>query len=146
MWWDLGATEEQQIRRQIGKLRRAAIHRSGYFGKTIKRWCTGLISQDAPQPPIGGTQRVLNHIARGPYYDPTYRKEVIKKHVCKRMCDNRESTWDELRGASAHRSRNAQDLMVSPHICYIICPTTCSFICTGAYWTYAGETKCHILG
>ena len=42
--WDLGAAQEQHIRRQTGKLRRAAVHRSWYFYKTVKRCCNGLIS------------------------------------------------------------------------------------------------------
>ena len=69
---DYGEAQEQHIRRQIGKLRRAAVHKSGYFYKMVKRWRTGLIAQDTPQPPIGGTQHVLNHFAG----DPTYEEDA----------------------------------------------------------------------
>ena len=48
---EYGEIQEQHIRRQIGKLRRAAVHKSGYFYKMVKRWRTGLIAQDTPQPP-----------------------------------------------------------------------------------------------
>ena len=40
-----------------------------YFYKIFKRWRTGLIAHDTPQPPIGGTQHVLNHFASDPTYD-----------------------------------------------------------------------------
>ena len=49
--------QEHHIRKQIGKLRRAAVHRSGYFYKMVKRWRTGLIAQDTPQPPIAPNRR-----------------------------------------------------------------------------------------
>ena len=81
----MGAAQEQHIRKQIRKLRCVAVHRSGYFYKPVKQWRTGLISQDAPPPPIGGTQRVLNHFAGDPDYDPTYCRELIRKHVRKHM-------------------------------------------------------------
>ena len=86
----MGTAQEQHIRRQIGKLRHAVAHRSGDFYKTVKRWHTGVISQDVPQPPIWGTQRVLNHFAGDPDYDPTYCKDLIKKHVRKGMWNTRQ--------------------------------------------------------
>ena len=58
--------QEHHIRKRIGKLRRAAVHRFGYFYKMVKRWRTRLIAQDTPQPPIGGTQHVLKRFRRKP--------------------------------------------------------------------------------
>ena len=71
---EFGEAQEHHIRKQIGKLRRPAVHRSGYFYKMVKRWRTGLIAQDTPQPPIGGTPHVMNHFAG----DPTYDKDVCQ--------------------------------------------------------------------
>ena len=84
---ELGEAQEQHIREQIGKLRGAAVHRPGYFYKIVKRWRTGLIAQDTPQPPIGGTQHVLNHHARDPTYDEDACQRLIRKHV-------RHHTWN----------------------------------------------------
>ena len=42
---EFGEAQEHH-RKPIGKLRGAAVHRSGYFYKMVKRWCTGLIAQD----------------------------------------------------------------------------------------------------
>ena len=81
---EYGEIQEQHIRRQIGKLRRAAVHRSGYFYKMVKRWRTGLIAQDTP---IGGTQYVLNHFAGDPTYDEDACRQLIRKHV-------RHCTWN----------------------------------------------------
>ena len=103
----LGAAQEQHIRRQIGKMRQAAVHRSGYFYKTIKRWRTGVISQYPPQPPVRGTQHVLNHFAGDPKYDPTYCRDLIRKHGNKWPWDTSEPTREEFRGclrAPKHKS------------------------------------------
>ena len=64
----------------------------------VKRWRTGLIAQDAPQPPIGGTQHTLNHFAGDPHYDTQYCKELIRKHVRKRKWDTHEPTWSKFQG------------------------------------------------
>ena len=42
---ELGEAQEQHIQKQIGKLRRAAVHTSRYFYKMVKQWSTGLIAQ-----------------------------------------------------------------------------------------------------
>ena len=84
---ELGEAQEQDIRKQIGKIRRALVHRSGYFYKMVKRWRTRLIAQDTPQPSIGGTHHVLNNFARDPTYDEDTCQRLIRKHV-------RHHTWN----------------------------------------------------
>ena len=96
---------------------RTAVHWSGYFYKAVKRWRTGLISQDTPQPPIGGTQRILNHFAGDPDYQPTYCRDLIRKHVHKRPWDNREPTWEEFCGClRAPKNKSARPDGVPPHL------------------------------
>ena len=87
--WELGEAQEQQIRKQIGKLRRALVHRSGYLSKMVKQWQTGLIAQDMSQPLIGGTHHVSNHFARDPSYNEDSCQRLLRKHV-------RHGTWNTL--------------------------------------------------
>ena len=92
---ELGEAQEHRIRKQIGKLRRAAVHKSGYFYKMVKRWRTGLIAQDTPQPPIGGTQHVLNHFAGDPPYDEDTCQQLIRKHVRHHTWNTSAPSYDE---------------------------------------------------
>ena len=50
----------------------------------VKRWRTGFILQETPQPPIPGTHQVLNRFAVDPDYDINVCKELIQKHILKR--------------------------------------------------------------
>ena len=83
----------------------------------VKRWRTGLFAQDAPQPPIGGTQHTLNHFAGDPHYDTQYRKELIRKHVRKRKWDTHKPTWSEFQGClRAPKNKSAGSDGVPPHL------------------------------
>ena len=114
---EYGETQEQHIRRQIGKLRRAAVHRSGYFYKMVKRWRTGLIAQDTPQPPIGGTQYVLNHFAGDPTYDEDACRRLIRKHVRHHTWNTTTPTYEEyLRCLRAPKNKSAGPDGVPPHL------------------------------
>ena len=118
----LGQKQEKHIHRQLGKIRRAVVHRSGYFFKMVKRWRTGLIAQDAPRPPIGGTQHTLNHYAGDHHYDTQYCKELIRKHVRKQKWDTQEPTWSEFQGClRAPKNKSAGPDGV-PHTCSVTCP------------------------
>ena len=94
-WREYGEAQVHQIRRQIGKLRRATVHRSGCFYKIVKRWHTGLIAQDTPQPPIGGTQRVLKHFAGDPTYDDAACQRRMRKHVRHHTWNTTTPTYEE---------------------------------------------------
>ena len=48
------------------------MHRWGSFYKIVKRWRTGLMAHELPQPPIRGTQHVLNHFAGDREYEEVY--------------------------------------------------------------------------
>ena len=114
---EYGEIQEQHIRRQIGKLRRAAVHKSGYFYKMIKRWRTGLIAQDTPQPPIGGTQYVLNHFAGDPTYDEDACRQLIRKHVRRRTWNTTTPTYEEyLQCLRAPKNKSAGPDGVPPHL------------------------------
>ena len=114
---EYGEIQEQHIRRQIGKLRRAAVHRSGYFYKMVKRWRTGLIAQDTLQPPIGGTQYVLNHFAGDPTYDEDACRQLIRKHVRHRTWNTTTPTYEEyLRCLRAPKNKSAGPDGVPPHL------------------------------
>ena len=114
---DLGEAQEQHIRKQIGKLRRAAVHRSGYFYKMVKRWRTGLIAQDTPQPPIGGTQHVLNHFAGHASYGEHACQRLIPKHVRHHTWNTSVPTYDEyLKCLRARKNKSAGPNGVPPHL------------------------------
>ena len=114
---EYGEIQEQHIRRQIGKLRRAAVHKLGYFYKMVKRWRTGLIAQDTPQPPIGGTQYVLNHFAGDPTYDEDACRQLIQKHVRHRTWNTTTPTYEEyLRCLRAPKNKSAGPDGVPPHL------------------------------
>ena len=114
---EYGETQEQHIRRQIGKLRRAAVHRSGYFYKMVKRWRTGLIAQDTPQRPIGGTQYVLNHFVGDPTYDEDACRRLIRKHVRHHTWNTTLPTYEEyLRCLRAPKNKSAGPDGVPPHL------------------------------
>ena len=103
-----GEAQEHHIRKKIGKLRRAAVHRSGYFYKMVKRWRTGLIAQDTPQPPIGGTQHVLRHFAGDPTYDADTCQRLIRKHVRHYTWSTSTPTYEEyLRCLQAPKNKSA---------------------------------------
>ena len=109
--------QEQHIPRQIGKLRRAAVHKSGYFYNMVKRWRTGLIAQDTPQPPIGGTQYVLNNFAGDPTYDEDACRRRIRKHVRHHTWNTTTPTYEEcLRCLRAPKNKSAGPDGVPPHL------------------------------
>ena len=114
---DLGEAQEQHIRKQIGKLRRAAVHRSGYFYTMVKRWRTGLIAQDTPQPPRGGTQHVLNHFAGDSTYDEDACQRLIRKHIRHHTWNTSVPTYDEyLKCRRALKNKSAGPDGVPPHL------------------------------
>ena len=114
---EYGEAQEEHIRRQIGKLRRAAVHRSGYFYKMVKRWRTGLIAQDTPHSPIGGTQHVLNHFAGDPTYDGDACRRLIRKHVRHHTWNTTTPTYEEyLRRLRAPKNASAGPDGVPPHL------------------------------
>ena len=60
---------------------------------------------------------IISQNPLGHDYNPTYCKELIKKHVRKRMSDNREPTWDEFQGClRAPKNKSAQPDGVPPHL------------------------------
>ena len=114
---EYGEAQEQHIRRQISKLRQAAVHNSGYFYKMVKRWRTGLIAQDTPQPPIGGTQYVLNHFAGDPTYDEDACRRLIRKHVRHNTWNTTTPTYEEyLLCLRAPKNKSARPDGVPPHL------------------------------
>ena len=114
---DPGEAQEQHIQKQIGKLRRVAVHRSGYFYKMVKRWRTGFIAQDTPQPPIGGTQHVFNHFAGDPSYDEDACQRPIRKHVRHHTWNTSVPTFDEyLKCLRAPKNKSAGPDGVPPHL------------------------------
>ena len=93
------------------------MHKSGYFYKMVKRWRTGLIAQDTPQPPIGGTQYVLNHFAGDPTYDEDACRQLIRKHVRHRTWNTATPTYEEyLRCLRAPKNKSAGPDGVPPHL------------------------------
>ena len=114
---DYGEAQEHHIRKQMGKLRRAAVHKSGYFYKMVKRWRTGLIAQDTPQPLIGGTQHLLNHFAGDPTYDADACQRLIRKHVRHHTWNTSTPTYEEyLRCLRAPKNKSAGPDGVPPHL------------------------------
>ena len=108
--------QEHHIRKHIGKLRRAAMHRSGYFYKMVQRWGTGLIAQDPPQPPIGGTQHIQNKFAGDPTYDDDACQRLILKHVRHHTWNTTTPTYEEyLRCLRARKNKSAGPDGVPPH-------------------------------
>ena len=93
------------------------MHTSGYFYKMVKRWRTGLVAQDTPQPPIGGTQYVLNHFAGDPTYDEDACRQLIRKHVRHRTWNTTTPTYEEyLRCLRAPKNKSAGPDGVCPHL------------------------------
>ena len=93
------------------------MHKSCYFYKMVKRWRTGLIAQDTPQPPIGGTQYVLNHFAGDPTYDEDACRQLIRKHVRHRTWNTTTPTYEEyLRCLRAPKNKSAGPDGVPPHL------------------------------
>ena len=114
---EYGEAQEHHIRKQIGKLCRAAMHRSGYFYKMVKRWRTGLIAQDTPQPPIGGTQHVLNHFTGDPTHDADACQRLIRKHVRHHTWNSSTPTYEEyLRCLRAPKNKSAGPDGLPPHL------------------------------
>ena len=114
---EYGEAQEHHIRKQIGKLRRAAVHRSGYLYKMVKRWRTGLIAQDTPRPSIGGTQHILNHFAGDPTYDDDTCQRLIRKHVRHHTWNTTTPTYEEnLRCLLAPKNKSAGPDGVPPHL------------------------------
>ena len=109
--------QEHHIRKQVRKLRRAAVHRSGYFYKRVKGWRTGLIAQDTAQPPIGGTQHVLNHFAGHPTHDEDACQGLIRKHVQHHTWNTSPPTYGEyLKYLRAPKNKSAGPDGVPPHL------------------------------
>ena len=114
---EFGEAQEHRIRKQIGKLRRAVVHRSGYFFKMVKRWRTGLIAQDMPQPPIGGTQQSLNHFAGDPTYDEDACQRPIRNHIRHHTWNTSTPAYDEyLKWPWAPKNKSAGPDGVAPHL------------------------------
>ena len=78
----------------MGKLRWAAIPRSGYLYQIVKPWRTGWLSHDTPQAPITRTPHLFNDFAADPEYDPVYIRELIHQHVPRRQRDTGEPSWE----------------------------------------------------
>ena len=91
----LGESQEQRARKLIGKLRKAAVHRSGYLCKVVKRWRTGLIADDLPQPPIRGTQHVLYHFVGDLEYGTDYCHHMAHKHGRRLTWNTEEPSYQE---------------------------------------------------
>ena len=114
---ELGKAQEHHIRKPIGKLRTAAVHRSVYFYKMVKRWRTGLIAHETPQPPIGGTQHVLNHFAGDPTYGEVACQLLIRKHVRHHTWNTSTPTFDKyLKCLRAPKNKSAGPDGVPPHL------------------------------
>ena len=112
---EFGEAQEHQIGKQIGKLCRAAVHRSGYFYKIAKRWRTGLIVQDTPQTLVGGTQHVLNHFAGNPTYDEDSWQRLIRKLVRHHTWNTSTPTYEEyLKCLGAPKNKSARPDGVPP--------------------------------
>ena len=101
----------------MGKLRKAAVHRSRYFYKMVKLWRTRLIAQDTPQPPIGAAQHVLNHFAGDPSYDEDACQRLIQKHVRLHTCNTSIPTYHEhLKWLRAPKNKSGGPDRVPPHL------------------------------
>ena len=114
---EFGEAQEHHIRKQIGKLRRAAVHRSGSFYKMVKKWRTGLIAQDTPQPPIGRTQHALNHFAGDATYDEDACQRLIRKLVRHHTWNTSTPTYEEYsKCLRAPKNKLAGPDGVPPHL------------------------------
>ena len=83
----------------------------------IKRWRTGLIEQDTPQPPIGRTQHVLNHFAGDPTYDEDACQRPIRKHVRHHTWNTSTPTYEEYpKCLRAPKNNSAGPDGVPPHL------------------------------
>ena len=83
----------------------------------VKRWRTGLIAQNTPQPPIGGTQHVLNHFAGDPTYDEDACPRLIRKHVRHHTWNTSTPTYEEyLKCLRAPKNKSAGPDGVPPHL------------------------------
>ena len=83
----------------------------------VQRWRTRLLAQDTPQPPIGGTQHVLNHFAGDPTYDEDACQRLIRKHVRHHTWNTSTPTYEEyLTCLRAPKNKSAGPDGVPPHL------------------------------